>query len=105
MTINSLLQDDSDAKIVQLSDEKKTLPDGSQIIYAENKEKIILYHKVPFEKAHIYVYNRKTGSISINGQQGTNVDKRSMLKLGSYFLDNSKEDELVTLSIKTKDKK
>ena len=38
------------AKIVQFADETKTLPDGSKIIYAENDEKIVLYHKIPFEK-------------------------------------------------------
>jgi hypothetical protein len=93
------------AKIVQFADDKKTLPNGSKIIYAENEDKIVLYHKPSFEIGITYVYDRKTGKILINGKEGNNKDKREMIKLGAYFIENSKDDELITLNIKTKDKK
>ena len=32
------------ARIVQFADEGRTLPDGSKIVYAENDDKIVLYH-------------------------------------------------------------
>jgi hypothetical protein len=90
------------AKIVQFGDEKKTLPDGSKVIYAESDEKIVLYHKVPFEKGTTFVYERKTGKIYVNGTEGSNQDKRKMLQLGSYMLSNTKNDDLVTVNVFTK---
>ena len=90
------------AKIVQFSDETKTLPDGSKIIYAENDEKIVLYHKIPFESGLNYIYDRKTGTITINGKAGDNSHKRTMLQLGTYFLKHSKENDLVTLDVHPK---
>lgn len=93
----------SKAKIVQFSDEGKTLPDGSKIIYAENEDKIVLYHKVPFEKGLTYTYDRKTGNIAVNGSKGTNADKRKMIQLGTYFLENCSEDDLVTIDVQTKE--
>ncbi len=87
------------AKIVQYGDDSKTLPDGSKIIYAENEQKIVLYHKMPFEKGDSYVYDRKTGHIEVNGRPGTNTDKRTMIKLGTYFLENSEEEDIVTLNV------
>lgn len=90
------------AKIVQFADESKTLPDGSKVIYAENEDKIVLYHKIPFERGKTYVYDRKKGAISVNGKPGTNKDKREMIKLGSYMLKNSSDYELVTISVYSK---
>lgn len=92
----------SNAKIVQLADETKTLPDGSKIIYAENKEKIAVYHKAPFERGTTYVYQRNNGKITINGKPGTNQDKRKMIELGTYFLKNTSSDELITIDVQTK---
>jgi hypothetical protein len=92
------------AKIVQFSDDTKTLPDGSKIIYAENDENIVLYHKIPFEKGFTYLYDRKSGNITVNGKPGSNSDKRKMIKLGTYFLENCSEDDLVTIDVQTKDK-
>lgn len=90
------------AKIVQFADETKTLPDGSKIIYAENDEKIVLYHKIPFEKGNTYVYERKSGKILVNGKEGTTQDKRTMLKLGSYLIGNCNDEDLVTINVFTK---
>ena len=93
---------DPAAKIVQFADDTKTLPDGSKVIYAENDEKIVLYHKIPFEKGKNYVYERKSGKIFVNGMEGTNQDKRTMIKLGTYMLEHCEDYELVTLSIYAK---
>lgn len=90
------------AKIVQFADDSKTLPDGSKVIYAENEEKIVLYHKIPFEKGINYVYDRKSGKIFVNGVEGSNQDKRTMIKLGTYMLEHCEDYELVTLSIYSK---
>ena len=87
------------AKIVQFANDQHTLPDGSKIIYAENDDKIVLYHKIPLEKGRNYVYHRKTGKIFVNGVEGSNHDKRTMIKLGSYMLEHCEDYELVTLSI------
>ena len=86
-------------KIVQFSDDNKTLPDGSKIIYAENEEKIVVYQKKSYEKGVTYVYERKTGRIFVNGKEGTNDDKRAMITLGNYMLGNSKESDMVTISV------
>ena len=91
---------DSKAIIVQYSDDSKTLPDGSKIIYAESNDRIVLYHKVPFEKGKTYVYNREDSSITVNNSPGSNDDKRAMINLGTYFLKHSKEDDLVTVDVK-----
>ncbi|MBT5953935.1 hypothetical protein HOG98_04365 [bacterium] len=90
------------ARIVQFADETKTLPDGSKMIYAENDDKIVLYHQPSFGVTMTYSYDRETGKIIVNGKEGTNIDKRTMIKLGSYFIQNSKEDEFVTLNVFTK---
>lgn len=87
------------AKIVQFSDETRTLPDGSKVTYAESKDKIILHHKIPFEKGATYVYERKTGRILVNGREGTNQEKRRMIQLGTYLLDHSEDDDLVTINV------
>lgn len=97
-----LKQAKSKAKIVQFSDESKTLPDGSKIIYAESDDKIVLYQKIPFEAGVTYVYDRHTGKIYVNSKEGTNQDKRKMISLGSYFLSNANEADLVTLHVQTK---
>jgi hypothetical protein len=103
MVQNALnLTENDDAKIVQFADENKTLPDGSKIIYAESKEKIVVYQKLPFEIGTTYIYERKSGQISINGAKGTHQDKRQMIKLGNYLLEHSKESDLITLNIQTK---
>jgi len=99
------LNNNSSAVIVQYADETKTLPDGSRIIYAENADKIVLYHKIPFEKGNTYVYDRKNGKISVNGKEGTNKDKRRMLQLGTYLIKNSDESDMVTISVETKDQR
>tara|TARA_A100001015_G_C14636200_1_gene573644 strand:- start:162 stop:449 length:288 start_codon:yes stop_codon:yes gene_type:complete len=91
---------ESKALIVQYSDETKTLPDGSKVIYAESEDRIVVYHKVPLEKGVTYVYNRKDSSITVNNSPGSNDDKRSMIKLGTYFLKHSSEEELVTVNVK-----
>ncbi|MAH81437.1 MAG: hypothetical protein CMP39_07195 [Rickettsiales bacterium] len=91
---------DTKALIVQYSDETKTLPDGSKVIYAESDDKIVLYHKIPFEKGITYVYKRDDNTITVNNSPGTNDDKRSMIQLGTYFLKNSKEEDLVTVNVK-----
>lgn len=93
------------AKIVQFADETKTLPDGSKIIYAESDEKIVLYHKIPFERGFTYVYDRQTGQITVNGKIGTNKDKREMIRLGTYLLNNAEEEDLITISVQTKEGK
>ncbi|MCP4049527.1 MAG: hypothetical protein GY730_02320 [bacterium] len=100
---NSSSKKSGSTKIVQFADETKTLPDGSTIIYAENDDNIVVYHKLPFEKGTTYVYKRKTGKILVNNKPGTNKDKRRMIKLGSYMMDNASEDDLVTISVKSKD--
>jgi hypothetical protein len=94
----------SEAKIVQFADDSKTLPDGSKIIYAESEDRIVLYHKIPFEKGITYVYLRKSGEIEVNGKPGSNKDKREMVKLGSYMMSNCIESDLVTISVKKKGK-
>jgi hypothetical protein len=87
------------AKIVQFADETRSLPDGSKVTYAESAEKIVIHHVIPFEKSTTYIYERKTGRILVNGKQGTNADKRKMIELGTYMLDHTKEEELVTVNI------
>ncbi len=87
------------ARIVQFADDTRTLPDGSKITYAENEDKILLYHRAPFEKGFTYVYERKTGRILVNGKEGTNQDKRKMIELGTYMLDHSHDEELVTINV------
>ena len=89
----------SSGSIVQFSDESKTLPDGSKVIYAENDDKIVLYHKKAFEKGITYIFDRKNNAITINNKKGSNQDKLLMIQLGSYFLNNSSEKDLVTLDI------
>lgn len=91
----------SKALIVQFSDETKTLPDGSKVIYAENNERIIIYHKIPFEKGKTYIYNRLDQNITVNNSQGNNNDKRSMISLGTYFLKHAKEEDLITIDVKS----
>lgn len=93
----------SDAKIIQLADENQALPDGSKIIYAESDDKIVLYHKVPFERGVSYVFDRQSGSITINGVLGSNKDKRQMVHLGRYLLESSNEEDLVTIDVSSKD--
>jgi len=100
--VNDLIRGGGQAKIVQFSDENKSLPDGSKIIYAESDEKIVLYQKAPFKGSMTYAYDRKSGNILVNGREGSNADKRKMLELGSYFLSNAKDDDLVTLTVHTK---
>ena len=90
------------ARIVQFSEEGKTLPDGSKIIYAENDDKIVLFHKLPFDKGKTYVYDRKNRAIFVNGNPGSNHDKKKMIQLGTYMLENSDEYDLVTLNVYTK---
>lgn len=87
------------AKIVQFSDETKTLPDGSKIIYAENEEKIVLYQKKQYEKGKTFVYERLSGKIFVNGREGSNEDKREMIRLGAYMLGNCKESDMITINI------
>ena len=99
--MNKTIQE-SLARIVQYSDESKTLPDGSKIIYAENEDKIVLYHKIPFEKGNTYIYDRTKGQILLNGKEGDNADKRMMLKLGSYLLTHSKDEDLMTIHVHEK---
>ncbi len=90
------------ARIVQYSDESKTLPDGSKIIYAESDTKIVLYHKIPFEKGNTYIYDRGQGKIFVNGKGGDNADKRTMIRLGGYLLTHSKDEDLMTLHVHEK---
>lgn len=92
----------SNAKIVQFSDENKTLPDNSRVIYAESEDKIVIYHKIPFSGGLTYVYERKTGKIFVNGKEGTNKEKRDMIRLGTYFLEHATEQDLVTINIQSK---
>ena len=63
------------ARIVQFADEGRTLPDGSKIVYAENDDKIVLYHKHPLDRGTTYVYDRKSGKITVNGKEGTNLSR------------------------------
>ena len=105
MSQNQESQKSSTAKIVQYSDEAKTLPDGSKIIYAENDDKIVLYHKLPLEKGDTYIFNRNEQTIEVNGSEGSNEDKEKMIKLGAYFLDNSNEKDLVTINVQEKGQK
>lgn len=100
--ISDAFSGSGNAKIVQFADEKQTLPDGSKVIYAESEDKIVIYRKVPFEGAITYVYDRKSGSLLLNGKEGNNADKRKMIEIGSYFLSNAKDDDLVTLSVNSK---
>lgn len=97
-----LRKNNEKARIVQFADEGRTLPDGSKIIYAENDEKIVLYHKHPLDRGTTYVYDRKSGKITVNGKEGNNSDKKVMIRLGSYMLDSVDEYELVTVSVSTK---
>ncbi len=90
------------ARIVQFADDNKTLPDGSKVIYAENEEKIVIFQKKPFAKGSIYIYDRKTGRVYINGMEGTNQDKREMIQLGSYMLENSSDADMVTIDVHPK---
>ncbi|RAP34675.1 hypothetical protein DID77_00520 [Candidatus Marinamargulisbacteria bacterium SCGC AG-439-L15] len=91
---------DENVKIVQFADDERTLPDGSKIIYAESDQKIILYHKKNMEAGIIYTFNRETGDILVNNKKGSVEDKKSMLELGKYFISNSNESEMVTISVK-----
>ena len=98
----STLKASSDAKIVQFADEGKVLPDGSKVIYAENPETIVLYHKKPAHPGVTYVYHRQSGQIFLNGKPGNNKDKREMIRLGTYMLSNANEEDLVTLTVNQK---
>jgi len=102
--MNELTQkkDNPKAIIVQYEDDTKTLPDGSKIIYAENDDKIVLYHKVPFEKGRTFVYERKSGNLIVNGKEGNGKDKREMVKLGAYFIENSSDSDMVTINVYSK---
>jgi hypothetical protein len=99
MSVMVLRKGNEKARIVQFADEGRTLPDGSKIVYAENDDKIVLYHKHPLDRGTTYVYDRKSGKITVNGKEGTNQDKKLMIRLGSYMLDNVLEYELVTVSV------
>tara|TARA_A100001015_G_C15014856_1_gene724971 strand:+ start:439 stop:738 length:300 start_codon:yes stop_codon:yes gene_type:complete len=92
-------QNGSLARIVQFSDDTKTLPDGSKVIYAESEDKIVLYHKVPFESGATFIFERQTGQVTVNGNKGSAGDKRRMLQLGSYFLENVDNADLVTIQV------
>ena len=87
------------ATIVQYADDAKTLPDGSKMIYAENDDTIVIYHKLPLEPDMTYVYNRASGNILVNNKPGSSQDKRKMIQLGNYFLSHASEDDLVTLDV------
>jgi hypothetical protein len=102
MVLNDLYSANSSAKIVQFADETKTLPDGSSIIYAESDGKIVLYHKRPFERGTTYIYERKSGKVFVNNKEGNNKDKREMLRLGSYLLEQAEESDLITLNVQSK---
>ena len=93
------------AKIVQFADETKTLPDGSKVIYAENETSIVMYHQIPMQPAITYIYDRKTGDITVNGKLGTNQEKRDMIKLGTYMLSNAEEEDLITLNVHEKEQR
>eukprot|EP01047_Picozoa_sp_COSAG01_P046729 COSAG01_NODE_4409_length_5056_cov_1.452895_3_plen_105_part_00 len=90
------------AKIVQFSDDKKTLPDGSKIIYAESDHRLVLYHKPAFEKSTSYVFNRKTGQVKVDGKVGMDTDKKKMLSLGAYFIKHAEDQSLVTIDVNLK---
>ncbi len=90
---------ESEVKIVQFSDDAKLLPDGSKIIYAESSERLIVYHKKQNEEAKNYIFNRKTGDIIVNNQKGSESDKQAMIQLGTYFLSNASDSELVTVCV------
>jgi len=94
-----VVQNGSLARIVQFSDDTKTLPDGSKVIYAESEDKIVLYHKIPFEAGSTFIFERQTGQVTVNGQKGSAGDKRRMLQLGSYFLENTENSDLVTIQV------
>ncbi len=89
------------AHIIQFADDSKTLPDGSRVIYAENEEKIVLFHKPKGENGVTYVYHRKTCKIMVNGVEGTNQDKRNMIRLGSELLAQGDDVEMVTVSLQS----
>ena len=88
---------------MQFADENKTLPDGSKVIYAESENKIVVFHKIPFEKNVSYVFDRKTAKVKVNGKLGSDIDKKRMLQLGDYFLNNAKNEELVTIDVNLKE--
>lgn len=87
------------AHIIQFADDNKTLTDGSRVIYAENEDKIVLFHKPKGENGVTYVYHRKTCKIMVNGIEGTNQDKRTMIRLGSELLAHGDDVEMVTVSL------
>ena len=80
-----------------------TLPDGSTILYAETKTEIVLIRKLPFGATNVYKYCRKTGDIKVDGIKGGNNEKKDMIEWGKYFIENSVDDDLVTLNVYTKD--
>ncbi|MFC1752149.1 hypothetical protein ACFL96_01965 [Thermoproteota archaeon] len=91
------------ARIIQMADDSRTLPNGSKVIYAESDDKIVLYHKAPFEKGITYMYERTNGKIYVNNVEGSNKEKRKMIELGSYFMKNCKDDDLITINVCTKE--
>tara|TARA_A100001015_G_scaffold299789_1_gene384325 strand:- start:247 stop:498 length:252 start_codon:yes stop_codon:yes gene_type:complete len=46
-----------------------------------------------------YIFNRKTGDIIVNNQKGSESDKQAMIQLGTYFLSNASDSELVTVCV------
>lgn len=85
-------------KVVQLSDEKQKLPDGSRIVFAESQRQFVLYQQAPSDSATTYVFERDSGKVFVNGAEGNKNDKHRMIELGKYMLSSCKESDLVSIS-------
>ncbi|MDA1352961.1 MAG: hypothetical protein O3A01_00645 [bacterium] len=85
-------------KVVQLSDDKQKLPDGSRIVFAESKQQFVLYRQAPTDSAITYVFERDSGKIFVNGSEGGSDDKHRMIELGKYMLSSCKESDLIAIS-------
>ena len=84
---------------VQPRDKERAMPDGSIINYAtDKKEKIAVYYRSsPDSQTRIYLYNIKTGKVTINGKEGGRQDLIRMKQLIKYFDENAAKVDAVTL--------
>ena len=81
-------------RVIRFSDTNQLLPDGTQVVYAENDQSIFLIFRDQKKDVFEYHFIRETGGIKVNGQEGGVSDKQKMVLLGDYFLANAKEDDL-----------
>ena len=87
-------EEDVVGSVVKYLDLNQMTKDGSNIIYAESKEKIVIYHNIQNRVSDIYVFDRHSKKIKLNGYKGTNKDKLDMIELGTRLIKQVNNENL-----------